>query len=65
MSNIRLMACSGAVGALARYGRFGSGDSDVIEDVHGVATLNAARKAAERPAAMTYTYCKYPNCKRG
>jgi hypothetical protein len=24
-SNIRLMACSGAVGALARYGRFGSG----------------------------------------
>jgi hypothetical protein len=26
--------------------------------------LNAARKAAERPAAMTYTYCKYPDCKR-
>jgi hypothetical protein len=28
-------------------------------------TLNAARKAAERPAAMTYTFCKYPDCKRG
>jgi hypothetical protein len=23
-----------------------------------------ARKAAERPTAMTYTYCKYPDCKR-
>jgi len=23
-----------------------------------------ARKAAERPAAMTYTYCKWPNCRR-
>jgi hypothetical protein len=28
-------------------------------------TLNAARKAAERPAAMTYTYCKWSNCQRG
>jgi len=26
--------------------------------------LIAARKAAERPTGMTYTYCKYPNCKR-
>jgi len=26
--------------------------------------LNRARKAAERPTGMTYTYCKYPNCKR-
>ena len=25
----------------------------------------AARKAAGRPTAMTYTYCKYPDCKRG
>jgi len=24
----------------------------------------AARKAAERPTAMTYTFCKYPDCKR-
>jgi hypothetical protein len=23
-----------------------------------------ARKAAQRPTAMTYTFCKYPNCKR-
>jgi hypothetical protein len=26
--------------------------------------LSRARKASERPAAMTYTYCKYPDCKR-
>jgi hypothetical protein len=26
--------------------------------------LITARKAAERPTAMTYTYCKYPDCKR-
>jgi len=25
----------------------------------------AARKAAGRPTAMTYTFCKYPDCKRG
>jgi len=24
-----------------------------------------ARKAADRPAAMTYTHCKYPDCRRG
>ena len=23
-----------------------------------------ARKAAERPTGMTYTFCKWPNCKR-
>jgi hypothetical protein len=28
-------------------------------------TLNAARKAAEQPVGMNYTYCKYPVCKRG
>jgi hypothetical protein len=27
--------------------------------------FNRARKAAERPTAMTYTHCKSPNCKRG
>jgi hypothetical protein len=27
--------------------------------------INKARKAAERPTGMTYTYCKYPDCKRG
>jgi hypothetical protein len=27
--------------------------------------LITARKAAGRPTGMTYTYCKYPNCKRG
>jgi hypothetical protein len=27
-------------------------------------TLNAARKAAERPTGMTFTYCKWPNCQR-
>ena len=26
--------------------------------------LNAARKGANRPTAMTYTFCKYPDCKR-
>jgi hypothetical protein len=26
--------------------------------------LITARKAAERPAGMSYTYCKWPNCKR-
>jgi hypothetical protein len=26
--------------------------------------LITARKAAERPAAMTYTYCKWPDCRR-
>jgi hypothetical protein len=24
-----------------------------------------ARKAAERPTGMTYTYCKWPGCRRG
>jgi len=28
-------------------------------------TITKARKAAGRPAGMTYTYCKYPDCKRG
>jgi hypothetical protein len=27
--------------------------------------LITARKAAERPTGMTYTFCKYPDCKRG
>jgi hypothetical protein len=27
-------------------------------------TLNAARRAAERPTGMTYTFCKWPNCQR-
>jgi hypothetical protein len=27
--------------------------------------LITARKAAERPTAMTYTFCKYPTCQRG
>jgi hypothetical protein len=26
--------------------------------------LSRARKAAEQPAGMTYTYYKYPDCKR-
>ena len=26
--------------------------------------FNRARKAAERPTAMTYTHCKWPDCKR-
>jgi len=24
----------------------------------------AARKAVDRPTGMTFTYCKWPNCKR-
>ena len=28
-------------------------------------TISKAQRAAGRPAAMTYTYCKYPDCKRG
>jgi len=27
--------------------------------------LITARQAAERPTGMTYTYCKWPNCRRG
>jgi len=27
--------------------------------------ISKARKAAERPVGMTYTYCKYPDCNRG
>jgi hypothetical protein len=26
--------------------------------------FTAARKAAKQPAAMTYTYCRWPNCQR-
>jgi len=26
-------------------------------------TINRARKAADRPVGMTYTYCKWPDCK--
>ena len=26
--------------------------------------LNRVRKATERPTAMTYTHCKWPDCKR-
>jgi hypothetical protein len=27
-------------------------------------TFNAAREASERPTAMRFTYCKWPECKR-
>jgi hypothetical protein len=27
--------------------------------------IEQARRAAERPNGMTYTFCKYPACKRG
>ena|SRR6516225_4182685 len=27
--------------------------------------IEQAHRAAERPVAITYTFCKYPDCKRG
>jgi hypothetical protein len=35
-----------------------------IQPAMSLEMLITARKAAERPTGMTYTYCKWPNCKR-
>jgi hypothetical protein len=49
--------------ALPRQGVFEKRWPAALPPAMSLQLFTAARKAAEQPAAMTYTYCKWPLCR--